>query len=171
MKQLSKLDLFVQEKILLAIHKWCTIEEARKKELPLFWCMVIDILHHFFWELTPEMMIKIYWSEECVEDDGYTFLHYRWNPTVSAWLDNLLDVERFNIIWLPPTLPRILHTLGDMYLYRDDNIYYINLQFHTDDFICKRKLLNEDWTDCDFFDQSEETKQKIWELLWYNLSI
>lgn len=111
---LTPLQQFIQDKILLSIYPWCSIEEARLKE-------------------------------------------FEYSPS-----------------WFPISLSRVLTALWECFYY-DWNIYIeefdtpllSNASFLTKKRICDRKLLNEDWTDCNLFQQSQDTITAIGVLLWY----
>ncbi len=70
-------------------------------------------------------------------------------------------------IWLPPTLDRVLYALGNDYF----QYMWMIFCFENDDDweykqqVCMRKLLNDDGTGATLRDQSQETKDKIAELL------
>lgn len=134
-------QLKMQEAILLAVHPWCTIKQAVEKETSILWCLAIDdgILWHYCW--------KWFW---------------RW--TGEKWYFNAWFFDK--IIGLPPTLERTLVALGDGYWY-DWGICYMDEYADWDEYQREipRKLLNDNWTPCDLFSQSEETQDTIYSIL------
>ena len=64
---------------------------------------------------------------------------------------------------MPPTLSRVLTALWD-YCYINLSIYSAYL-WATPEHFCKRKLLNEDMTDCNLRQQSQETQDAIYNIL------
>lgn len=158
---LTPMQLFSQEKILLALYPWLSIEEAREKEIRLIWCIYFN---NKYWERCK--------LNRYLQHHNY----YNWTPINQQRILPVLSWEAemrkrvINIIGLPPTLPRVLEALGD---YR--HIYYnwiirktsnLGIARWTTDWITQRKLLNDDKTDATLFDQSIETQNRIWELLW-----
>ena len=137
---------YIQDRILEAVH-WCTLEEAREKE-KVFWSYVYDEenwLMCILMKLTEYTDVRLKnWDWWTIKDDTVSFTG------------------------LPPTLPRVLTALGENRIYSRWNICYIWRDWLTTYFtkICKRKLLNEDWTDATLFDQSQDTITAIWNLLW-----
>lgn len=142
------MQIFMQEKILLAVHKGCTLEEAREKELHADWCLV----RHWF----ASMSNVLWFSWEAV------IINLNW------WL-----AYSYSVFWLPPTLSRVLHALGTLplrdyvdkwYLFHQGRwkICYMNRYDEDIDDVCCRK-----WIDATLFGQSEETQKTIAWLLWW----
>lgn len=152
---------FIQDKILLAVHPWCTLNIAKKKDLK-FWCLVKwGGVYLCKWQQMPNEVLQIEQDHES---------HYNWYqpfPVPRVTTDNYRDQPEY-IIWLPPTLSRVLTALWENRIYSRWNICYIWRDWLTTYFtkICKRKLLNEDGTDATLFDQSEETQKAIAILFW-----
>lgn len=164
---LTPQQLFVQDSLILASHPWLSFEEAKKREISKFWCILQNI---FLWKTT----IIWYWIQKPWYVKNFDVLtEFDWFDTFTEW-----DVGNKNIIWLPPTLPRVLNLLENAIvekgwrwrsvLYRDETIYDFTSWDITDEAkICERKLLNEDWTPCNLRQQSEETQTAIALLLWW----
>lgn len=159
---------------MLACNPWLTLEEAREKELELDWCKVVDKEHTFFWKKNPTIMKKIYWS---MDDDFLYFLHYRWDPTIKISTKEILLPEKYKILWLPPTLSRVLTALEKIYNTKKDlNLEYIKWYIVVEEYDwygyymwdireCKRNLLKEDGNDCTLFDQSQETQDILYSII------
>jgi len=140
---LTPQDLLIQEKILLAVHKWCTIEEAREKDL-WYWSVLQTNENN---RRQPAWEVRRIWRLTRPQE-----------ATDMSWYD---------IIWLPPTLSRVLTALWNEYF---QYIWMIFCFENDDDWeykqqVCMRKLLNDDGTDATLRDQSQETKDKVAELL------
>lgn len=110
---LTPLQQFIQDKILLSIYPWCSIEEARLKDF-----------------------------------------------NIGCWCD------RGNY---PPTLSRVLTAFGIEFYFWNGirHSEKISNNYENRKYICDRKLLNEDNTDCTLFDQSPETQRAMALLLWW----
>lgn len=133
-------QLKMQEAIMIAIHG--SIEEAREKEYKIVWCMWFDWdwLRRYYWK----------WFNWYTDNGDYSIF----------W------PKEEKIIWLPPTLSRVLISLGEHYElvpWGLDDMVISNRK--TKDNICDWKLLNEDWSDATLFDQSEDTQDAIYNLL------
>lgn len=128
------MQLFCQEKLILASHPWLSLEEAKKKESKKRWCLLI------FGTVIMDWFI--------VDNDGEVLYN--------------VEIEDNEIIWLPPSLPRVLNTLKWVwifaYIWWCIEIYREEWYWNT---VYPRKLLNEDWTSCDLRQQSEETQNAI----------
>ena len=131
------MQLFCQEKLILASHPWLSLEWARDREKKIEWCLVTVL--HAIW----------------VPQEGYTWVE----KTVTYNEEKYWD-KAHKIIWLPPTLPRVLNSLGMGYHYSKWVIVSSN-NILIDGLPVRRKLLNEDWTDATLRDQSEETQNAI----------
>lgn len=156
---LSPMQLFYQEKILLALYPWLSIEEARENEFEKHWCIV-----KYYNRNTEER-----WEGLKLYNKIYT----NWNFFYCDIYKDILYIDwdgyRYSIIGLPPTLPRVLEALGDF-----RHIYYnwiiwktsnLGIARWTTDWITKWKLLNEDKTDATLRDQGEQTQLAIAKLL------
>ena len=165
---LTQQQLEMQEAILLAVHKWCTLEEARKKEIKHFGC-IICYDYDIDYGKKKYLLEKIYSriidrNEENVKDANlrrhYTDKEFRnWN----------------DVIWLPPTLSRVLTALDSInhatYVFFNQSI--CPLKFANNNVndnirlwkLCDRKLLNDDGADATLFDQSQETQDAIHSML------
>jgi len=186
---LTTQDLAIQEKILLAVHKWCTIEEAREKERNTDWCIVIYDNMDWWDDYWYPASTKTYWKltgnwnsihdwEWCVYDfydaeRDEDMEDVAWEYYSSCWHIVGGYFRETSIIWLPPTLSRVLTALGENYIYSYNKKIalvemYIDSEWEDpigESEICDRKLLNDDWTDSTLRDQSQETKNKIEEIL------
>lgn len=143
---------FIQDKILLSVYPWCTLEEAREKELQ-FWCIVdVDFCLREWFRIGLWVIIHT-WVEDRI-------MLYNW-PTVI-----FKPREMYDIIWLPPTLMRVLWALwpADYYVRKGKLLRYAGKDSI---FICDWKEFNEDKTDCNFFQQSPESQKAIALLLWW----
>lgn len=85
------------------------------------------------------------------------------------------DYLSYEVIWLPPTLPRVLQALGSNWAYVEEYAELKRLS-HMDmrewreegnEWIIKRKLLNSNKTDATLFDQDQSTQDAIALLLWW----
>ena len=88
---------------------------------------------------------------------------------ISSWGNSIVADRRYELaLNKPVTMQRVLIALWHRYFYYDKMIF---CREYDDDWeysnnICLRKLLNEDWSDATLRDQSEETQNKVAELLW-----
>lgn len=143
--KLTKQQLFVQEKLILASHPWLSLEEAKEKEL---WYGCILSTNEQYKREPVGTIKKIWWlnkPQECK------------------------DMSQYDIIWLPPTLARVLNALGGWWSLQYEHYpeqKHMIAQTATRTYIT-RKLLNEDWTSCDLWEQSQETQESIALLLWW----
>lgn len=147
--KLTKKQLQTQNAILLAVHGTDDIEEARNKDLWL-WCVLLD----------PAEQDMVYTH---TSDHHYNWL-YDWSPW---WIHK----EAWHvIIWLPPTLERVLHALNYWEAQRWwwGRRYWFSYDMIVDDIdgsissICNRELMQS------LRDQSKETQDAIHELLCKN---
>lgn len=141
---------FIQEKILLSIYPWCSIEEAKKKESKIPWCKVIIKPHHY--------------EVEVIGFDRDT-LEY-----IDDERDRFKEHHIIEILGLPPTLSRVLYCFGIEFYFWNGirHAEKISNNYENRTYICDRKLLNSEWTDATLFDQSEETQKVIALLLGWN---
>ena len=117
-KPLKQIQQENRKFILEAIHG-CSYEEALKKELG-FGCKVIDKMHLFFGEPSPEEMTLVYGNAvDGEESDPLYFLHLRGNPCVSFSKQVIFDKDRFEIIGKPLTLSRVLLAISKHGYYDD----------------------------------------------------
>lgn len=134
---------FIQEKLVLAAHPWLSLEDALNIEIKNPHCLKIA------------KMLKRYFNQY-------------WEPQEELFEWNRYDYTKWKIIWLPPSLPRVLNGLGDNYMYVPCWCIYSILAYALDkDQLCDRKLLNDDWSDATLFDQSEEIITAIAREMWY----
>lgn len=146
--KLNQSQIKIQEAIVLRLYEGCTIEQARGKEVLLNWCVVYN------WQelVESKWLASKSW-------DNYHYVIWPWYASTC---------KNSDIIWLPPTLPRVLSALGDRYLYGGWSINTYRdpkMKSSRDTVICYRKLLNDDKSDATLRDQSEDTQKAIWKLL------
>ena len=158
---------YIQDCILEAVH-WCSLEEAREKELWKFWCFVKYYWDSFRWDevsnyqvikkMDDDILFKNIWLSDDINNPSYRVTYHNFKET---------EIESYEIIGLPPTLPRVLTALED-----EEPHYYSNIskifidRWNATPIYIPRKLLNSDWTDATLFDQSQDTITAIWNLLW-----
>ena len=147
---LTTQDLAIQEKILLAVHKWCTIEEARNKDL-FFWSM-IEWRKNWYTTVCSEII-------SIRHDHIYVYIrpYNRRDYMPIRIKKSAIEV----IVWFPPTIDRVLYALWDEFWFRDGKI----IKKRDRSPVWDRKLLNDDWSSLSLRDQSQETKDKVSELL------
>jgi hypothetical protein len=167
----------MQEAILLAVHPWCTIEQAREKELKLEWCMIVTWYNSpWDWSQLDDMTSTKKLYSKISHDNQFDSVEWRYSfeDFKKCWIDlpkqvnnnwHPYDYLSYSIIGLPPTLERTLVALGKDYYYIANTLQYFDWNSPT--YICDRKLLNDNWTPASLFDQDEETQNKIAEILWY----
>ena len=156
---LTNKQIQTQEAMLLLIHKTDDIEEAKRKELKL-WCLIMSWVYVWKWGSMPNAVI--------VTNPDHNKNQY-WNqisPLPKCSQDNFSHLPDY-IIWLPPTLERVLHALG-----RDNwraNSHICNFWGDTGEkdtkWICRRQLLKEDWTPASLRDQPLQTQDMIHDLI------
>lgn len=84
----------------------------------------------------------------------------------------LYDLMQWNIIWHPITLARVLSVLDtsrknwhiETHQYKDWSFLIFTDKSNMP--VCGRKLLNENWSDATLDDQSDETIQAIYNILF-----
>lgn len=159
--QLTQLDRDIQDRIIQKIH-WVWLEEAKIKEL-INWCLLTN------WHSDDTLYMFTYmewhaWKEFAI------FHRAPEDPQEIYW-------SKYEIIWLPPTLDRVLYVLWSRYIYH--HVYrYIYKEYDLDTYTdwkdaiilktreyCERKLLNDDWTSATLRDQSVSTKEKIYQII------
>jgi len=152
--KLTPQQIEMQEAILLKIYEWCTLEDAIKKEYESIW-------QKFNW-LYICSRTRNAWNYWTMSQDDFTEASYD---------DELL----FDNIFI--SLQKILTTLNfswynPSYWYLQWWIYEINERtndnettFKIWDYVCDRKLLNDNWTDATLRDQSKETQDIIYNML------
>lgn len=149
MYNMTDKQLKIQEAIMIAIH-W-DLEKARKIELLLKWSKC-------FLNTYNEYATFIWWRKMITDCDKQLIRVF--DP----------DLYNYTIIWLPPTLSRVLTTLGDDF----ESCFIVNhkdyknwqwINIFSEDHAIHWKLLNEDWSDSTLFDQSEKTQDAVYNLL------
>ena len=146
---LSPQVLYVQECVLKAVHHTDDIEEAIEKSLDE------DV---YFCKKTK------------------TYIYSCWQYTIK----NLSLADALTKLTTIPSLDRVLYALWNRYIYYDWGICEVDETCHSDSncscwkrhygisiWKILRKLLNNDWTSCNLFDQSEKTINAIANILWY----
>jgi len=152
---------FIQEKLVLAAHPWLSLDEARKLELKADWCIVKANINRT-WHIDDMSNWEI-WTMI----DGEYILLNDLHIAYIDWWNWLRDSSITEVVWLPPTLSRVLN-YDDDWFYRSWFIYcYDSNMTNQRDKICKWKLLNDDWSDATLFDQSDETITAIAREMWY----
>lgn len=136
---------FIQEKLVLAAHPWLSLEEALKMEI-WNWCLC----YHKY--------LKNYQTIIEVIDDKNLRM---------KWYDLFTQPNEIEIIWLPPTLSRVLRALEQFKWVEEMLTYNFNFSSTSGERI-SRKLLNDDWSEMTLFEQSNETISAIARELWYN---
>ena len=159
---LTEKQLKVQEAILLRLHPGKSLEEARRQE-PILWC-ILSIVESF-WPIHGTIIDY----EESLHLIEYTI---KWDDWA---IEKAMNLNKFNIIWLPPPLSRVLQALGEDYVFIQWWIYKINslasclavwsVRYLEEEKV-HRKLLNDDGSDATLRDQSQETQDAIDKLLW-----
>jgi len=162
---LTPIQLYCQEKLILASHPWLSLEETKKKEFRFYpWCKAVRRKNWYTTVLCTVISTRY--------DMMSAYIHPYNRRDYSPIKISVKDIEQ--IIWLPPTLPRVLNALGSRYKYAVGWIYHIltrdediSWRSNVSNIICNRKLLNSDWTDATLRDQSEDTQRSIALLLWW----
>lgn len=148
----------LQESIMLACHTWLSLDEAKRKD----WDIEIYKCSHCDW--TGKSKSITWWCFFCCIP--YAFRDHNL-PKTKPW-------ECVRIIKKQPTLPRVLTALDNKNKYKDTWYIYrgVNQEIcYVEDFgddittICKRKLLNNDWSDATLFDQSQETQDVLFDII------
>lgn len=154
---LTEKQLSTQEAIIKRLYPWVSMEEAKKKESQKFWCILCYDYYIEYGQKKP-LWDKIYTkviktnldsTDWYSINDDYIWRHY---PDKAYWSWD-------NVIGLPPTLSRVLTALWNC-CYLDWSIFIVILRATAKN-ICKRKLLNEDMTECTLRDQSIETQDIV----------
>ena len=160
---MNKMQTYMQEEILKRLYPWKSLEEVKQEELK-FWCKL--------WTDYAEDQ-ELYWFTYMWYNEHKEEHHIMFNRTTEQ-IGNVKDLKDKwiigDIIWLPPTLPRVLQALR-WYLYIRDDLPKVRTLYlsyaDNQNREAERKILNEDMTDATLFDQSEETQKAIALLLWY----
>jgi hypothetical protein len=151
----------LQEAIVLACHPWLSIVECLKIESQ-FGCLVIDkwIVDSCWWVIKNDIWHKfMYKLNHFTRWDMYPSRLY-WEP-----------------IWLPPTLPRVLTALEQVY--KEGN--WLRIEYSSWTIWCNeyceygtyqcnkrvfdRKLLKDSWEDATLFDQSQLTQDILFDII------
>jgi hypothetical protein len=144
---------YIQDRILEAVHPWLSIDEAQIEARYTKWC-----LYSYEWWVLEYLFTKVPNEYEC-----FPVFYNKRKDRTENW-DGDYD---YPIIWLPPTLSRVLTTLWDEF-YCWNWIWHaekISNNYENRKYVCQRKLLKDSWEDCNLFDQSQETITTIWFLL------
>ena len=155
---LTQLDKDLQDIIIQKIHN-CWLDEARGKEY-ITWAYVeypIDNLCYV--QCTSWRISNIESLSILNKTASYSrIVDWKWEQ----W-------HKIKIIWLPPTLDRVLYVLWesciDWWFYVSNTWKMFKYTRPAPEVICERKLLNSNWTSATLFDQSIETKEKIYQLI------
>lgn len=148
--QISDNCLKMQNAIICAVHKTDDIEEARRKELQ-FGCLVLF-----------DGSMRNYTSRS---------KNYFWLQSLDNSIFSDMLITECTIIWLPPTLDRVLVALWDKYAYFSfystivEVIEYDTNRRQSSWCSISRKLLNEDGTPCNLFDQDQSVQDALHPLL------
>lgn len=159
---LSPRQLFCQDKILLSLYPWLSIQEARAREF-WEWCKIIWRKNWYTTVISTVISARY--------DRIFTYIAPYNRRDYSPIRIQNKQIEQ--IIWLPPTLPRVLIVLWKGYFYYDGNIMYTDYADSCSDRvewterICFWDLINPYRTEATLRDQSEETQTAIALLLWY----
>lgn len=158
---LSPMQLFCQNEIVKRAHPWCTLNIAKKKDFK-FWCLVKWGIYLCKWRWMLNVVLQTEQDHEPLSNWYQPF------PVPRVTEDNYRDQPEY-IIWLPPSLARVLNALGSEF-------YFWNWLWHAEKisnnyenrkYICDRNLLNKDWSDATLRDQEESTQNTIVVLLWW----
>ena len=144
---LTEKQLTTQEAILKRLYPWVSMEEILGKEYILDNCILYsDSFYH----------IHQYWKNVIMKQTEWCIF--------TKWSYNIYHSKQIikSIIGLPPTLSRVLTALWD-YCYLDWSIF--ELITRDTEYICKRKPLNEDMTECNLRQQSQKTQDVIYNIL------
>ena len=163
---------WIQEEILKRLYPWKSLEEAKQEELK-FWCKVTngewDILSVIYSEETDNFNDDKKKRPKNIEAYIYN-IKEQWNPranwryaTTYYAFQKCIEEDWYEIIWLPPTLPRVMTALWNDYRYQSGEIMW---PAGYDFIVGERKLLNDDNTECTLFDQPQDTQDSITALLW-----
>lgn len=152
--ELTQLDKDLQEIIIQKIH-WVWLEEAKQKEL-INWCL----LTNWYSDDTLYMFTYMEWH---AGKEFAIFHRAPEDPQQIYW-----NQKKYEIIWLPPSLDRVLYCLWSVsaknYLTSYEMSWRCKITTEYDEEF-ERKLLNDDWTSATLRDQSIETKEIIYQLI------
>jgi hypothetical protein len=116
-------------------------------------------------QLQEDILLRVHkWStiEEAIyfelKFDGCMTYYKKHDEIGFHWPTYDDDID--TILWLPSCLARVLYALCDHWEI-DWAIYSTDSWGNIREYICDRKLLNDDGTPATLRDQSEETKQSI----------
>lgn len=133
------------------LSTWCVFEQNTSwEDWLLYKHTIIEVQES--WRKT---IIECNWEKRI----GYIPFSYNdENREPSRWIIK-------NIIWHPISLARVLSALGKLYFYDWWLQWWETEKKYEAYYICKRKLLNKDNSDCMLSDQSPETIKAIWEIV------
>ncbi len=158
---LTPKQIATQEAMLLRLYPGKSLQEAKKQE-PILWLIVSVVEPHW----------PVYGTIVHYEETKY-FTEY-----TIVWSDKEIEkvmnrnMNNYNIIWLPPTLPRVLDALRSHSIRRCDYLWekydcvYIRRSMHWVIWEnIERKLRNDDGTDAILRDQDIQTQDSVSSLL------
>lgn len=154
---LTQLDKDIQEIIIQKIH-WLWLKQSREKELDLKWCIVIGYKN--------TECEKCYYTNSLMMDWDYIIFHPFNHEMYGRYDEKPIEFSSIcpeHIIWLPPTLERVIYCLWFEYWVFGN--YFCELKPNWFETICDWNLLNDDWTSATLRDQSELTKKTIYKLI------
>lgn len=137
-----------------------------------FWCQ-LDVNLRWDNDWWPRKFGTVIVDEE--HKNGGIVLYRTRHPLYQITSDRVeykKNIWELKIIWHKVILSRVLSALGEFYDYRRGYISFVEYIIDVDwkrenweDNICERKLLNEDLSDAMLDDQSDETIEKLHEIL------
>lgn len=147
-RDFTDMQEYIHNEIIKRIYIWTPLFEAKKLDLTE-WC-IVRIWNRWYKRVSEYHHI----TELCYASKKlYISEHYR---------PDIIEVNDYDIIWLPCSLSRVLEALG-----KDRNYYWwIWKLYDWWDLYIKRKLLNDDNTDANLFQQTQDTQLQIALYLW-----
>jgi len=152
--KLTPQQIEMQEAILLKIYEWCTLEDAIKKEYESIW-------QKFNW-LYICSRTRNAWNYWTMSQDDFTEASYDDEllfDNISFSLQKILTTLNFS--WYNPSYWYLQWWIYEINERTNDN----ETTFKIWDYVCDRKLLNDNWTDATLRDQSKETQDIIYNML------
>lgn len=147
---LTPKQLKVQEAMLLRLYPGKSLEEARSEEIKCPWCL---IYHVDLYDRSKKSILRSNKFTWMIDND------YQVSFFIGIWW----SCKNNDIIWLPPTLPKVLDALGSPRSYLDWYIWELWRDWYATSI--QRKLRNDDGTDATLRDQSIETQDAVGRLL------